>query len=122
MNSVYKVLLISGGDADNGLQQHQNVVDAAKKAGVKCIAYTGRSLKDRSTLVNVLMNRHFLTEDYIKASGLSYVLFRNVLYMDVLPQFVGGDKVFDTGTHLPAGDGKVAYACAAKWAKPSRIF
>ena len=110
MRSVEKVLLISGGDAENGLEQHHNVVDAAKKAGVQCIAYTSRNLKDRNTLVNDLMKRHFQTEDYIKESGLNYVIFRNALYMDVIPQFVGGEKVFETGIHLPAGSGKVAYA------------
>ena len=109
MQGIEKVLLISGGDADNALQQHQNVVDAAKKAGVRCLAYTGRSLKDPGTLVNKLMNRHFQTEDYIKESGLNYALFRNILYMDVLPLFVG-KQVFDTGIHLPAGDGKVSFA------------
>ena len=49
MIGVEKVLLVSGGRAVNGLEQHQNVVDAAKKAGVKCIAYTSRCLTDRTT-------------------------------------------------------------------------
>ena len=44
------MVLISGGGAKNGLEQHFNVVDAAKKAGVKCLAYTRRCLKDRNTL------------------------------------------------------------------------
>jgi len=109
MQGIEKVLLISGGDADNALQQHQNVVDAAKRAGVKCIAYTSRCLKDKNTLVNQLMKRHFQTEDYIKESGMNFVLFRNILYMDVIPQFVG-EKVFDTGINLPAGEGRVAFA------------
>ena len=109
MRGVDKVLLIAGGDAPNGLQQHQNVVDAAKKAGVGCIAYTSRSLKDPDTLVNQLMMRHFQTEDYIKASGINYVLFRNSLYMDTLPVFTG-PTVFDTGIALPAGQGRVAFA------------
>ena len=109
MQGVDKVLLIAGGDAPNALQQHQNVVDAAKKAGVGCIAYTGRSLKDPETLVNQLMMRHFQTEDYIKASGLNYVLFRNSLYMDTLPVFTG-PTVFETGIALPAGQGRVAFA------------
>ena len=109
MQGIEKVLLIAGGDAANALEQHQNVVDAAKKAGVKCIAYTGRSLKDPGTLVNQLMNRHFQTEDYIKESGLRYILFRNILYMDVLPMFVG-QQVFDTGINVPAGSGEVAFA------------
>ena len=110
MQDIEKVLLISGGEAGNALEQHQNVVDAAKKADVKCVAYTSRNLRDRNDLANELMKRHFQTEDYIKASGLKYAIFRNALYMDTIPQFVGGEKVFEIGINLPAGDGQVAYA------------
>ncbi len=110
MQGVEKVLLIAGTDEDNRLRQHQNVVDAAKKAGVQCIAYTSRNLKDPNTLANKLMVGHFQTEDCIKGSGLNYVLFRNVLYMDTIPQFVGGEKVFDMGISLPTGDGRVPFA------------
>jgi NAD(P)H dehydrogenase (quinone) len=110
MREIEKVLLIAGTDEDKRLQQHQNVVNAAKKAGVQCIAYTSRNLKDPNTLVNKLMVSHFQTEDYIKASGLNYVLFRNVLYMDTIPQFVGGEKVFETGINLPTGQGRVSFA------------
>jgi NAD(P)H dehydrogenase (quinone) len=110
MEGIDKVLLISGGGSPDGLQEHFNVVDAAKKAGVACVAYTGRALANRDTLANELMKRHFQTEDYIKASGMNYVLFRNILYMDTIPVYTGGAKVFETGINLPAGDGKVAYA------------
>lgn len=109
MHGIEKVLFIAGTDEDNRLQQHQNVVDAAKKAGVQCIAYTSRTLKDRNTIANKLMVGHFQTEDYIKASGLNYALFRNVLYMDTIPLFVG-ERVFDTGIYLPTGDGGVPFA------------
>jgi NAD(P)H dehydrogenase (quinone) len=110
MQGIEKVLLIAGTDEENRLQQHQNVVDTAKKAEVQCIAYTSRSLKDQNTLANQLMLGHFQTEDYIKASGLNYILFRNVLYMDTIPQFVGGKKVFETGINLPTGYGRVPFA------------
>lgn len=109
MRGIEKVLLIASNNEENRLEQHRNVVDAAKKASVRCVAYTGRSLKDRNALVNRLMDSHFETEDYIKQSGLSYVLFRNALYMDTIPQFVG-ETVFETGINLPAGDGAVSYA------------
>jgi NAD(P)H dehydrogenase (quinone) len=111
MQGIEKVLLIAGTDEDedNRLQQHQNVVDAAKMAGVKYIAYTSRNLKDPNTLVNKLMVGHFQTEDRIKASGLNYALFRNALYMDTIPLFVG-EKVLDTGINLPTGDGRVSFA------------
>lgn len=109
MQGIDKVLLISGGGEDDALQQHYNVVDAAKRAGVQCLAYTSRALKDPSTLANQLMVRHFQTEEYIRASGLAYVFFRNILYLDTLPLFTG-PNVLETGIRLPAGQGKVAYA------------
>ncbi len=110
MQGIEKVLLIAGTDEEKRLRQHQNVLDAAKKAGVQCIAYTSRALKDRTTLVNKLMEGHFQTEDYIKECGLEYIIFRNILYMDTIPQFVGGGKVFETGINLPTGQGRVPFA------------
>lgn len=107
MQGIEKVLLIAGTDEENRIRQHQNVVNSAKKLGVKFIGYTSRNLKDRNTLVNKLMGGHFQTEDYIIENGLNYAIFRNVLYLDTIPQFVGGEKVFETGIKLP---GYAAYA------------
>lgn len=109
MANVDTVLLISAGDQGDRMQQHRNVIDAAKKSGVENIAYTSRAMRNRETLAHRLMEEHFLTEDYIKASGLNYTIFRNTLYMDVLPIFVG-KLVFERGIFQPAGDGKVAFA------------
>lgn len=110
MQGIETVLLIAGTDEENRVRQHQRVVDAAKKARIQRIAYTSRALKEPATLVNELMQGHFQTEDYIKASGLPYTLFRNILYMDAIPQFVGGDAVFERGINVPAGQGRVALA------------
>ncbi len=109
MQDIHKVVLVSATDEGNRMQQHRNVVDAAKKAGVKHVAYTSRSLHNKETLINKLMIEHFLTEDYIMKSGLQYTIFQNALYMDVLPLFLG-QKVFETGIFQPAGEGKVAFA------------
>lgn len=38
MQGIKKVLLIAGTDEENRLQQHKNVVDAAKNAGGQCVA------------------------------------------------------------------------------------
>lgn len=110
MQGVDKVLLVSGTDEGRRVQQHRNVVEAAKKAGVQLIAYTSRNLRDPETLANALMKEHVQTEEVIKASGLSYIIFRNALYMDAIPLYVGGARVFTTGLRLPAGEGKVAFA------------
>ncbi|RAK62389.1 SDR family oxidoreductase [Hymenobacter edaphi] len=109
MQGVEKVLLIAGTDEERRVQQHQNVIDAAQKAGVRWVGYTSRTLKDRATMANQLMEGHFQTEDYLKASGLAYSLFRNVLYLDAVPQFVG-PQVWDKGIYLPAGQGRVPFA------------
>ncbi|MDC6391163.1 SDR family oxidoreductase [Maribacter sp. PR1] len=116
MENLDTVLLISSGDQGDRMQEHKNVIDTAKKKGVQNIAYTSRSLKDKNTLVNKLMMEHFLTEDYIKESGLKYVIFRNALYMDVLPLFVG-KNVFEKGILQPARNGKVAYVLKAEQAE-----
>lgn len=110
MQGIDTVLLISGTEEGKRVQQHQNVVDAAKKAGVKRIAYTSRNLRNPATLANTLMHEHFQTEEAIKASGLMYTIFRNALYMDAIPQFIGGAHRFERGIVLPAGDGRVAFA------------
>lgn len=109
MQGIEKVLLVSGLD-HNRFQQHKNVVDAAKNAGVKHIIYTSLSINDVSTsALKSLMESHFQTEDYIKESGLKYTILRNTLYADGIPMFVGA-KVFETGIYLPTAEGKVPYA------------
>jgi NAD(P)H dehydrogenase (quinone) len=110
MQGIEKVLLIAGTDEANRVRQHQDVVNAAKKAGVNGIAYTSRTLKDPSTMTNKLMIGHFQTEDLLKDSGMPYAIFRNVLYMDAIAQFVG-PNVLETGViSLPTGQGRVAFA------------
>ena len=110
MSGADTVLLISSGDQGDRMQEHKHVVDAAKVMNVKTIAYTSRSLRDKESLTNKLMVEHFQTEDYIQASGLNYIFFRNILYMDAIPQFIGGNSALEKGIFLPAGDGKVAFA------------
>ncbi|HTO17473.1 MAG TPA: SDR family oxidoreductase [Edaphocola sp.] len=108
MIGIEKTLLISTID-HHRLQQHKNVVDAAKKAGVKHILYTSATIKNVETsAIKDLMESHFQTEDYIKKSGLKYTFMRNSLYMDVIPFYVG-KNVLEIGVILPAGKGKVAY-------------
>jgi NAD(P)H dehydrogenase (quinone) len=110
MDGVDRVLLIAGTDPQHRVQQHQNVIDAAGRAHVELLGFASRSLRDIEGSGNALMRAYFDTEDRIRRSGIPYVIFRNGLYMDTVPGFVGGSRVFDRGIRLPAGDGKVAYA------------
>ena len=110
MQGIGKLLLISSSELQRRFQQHKNVVDAAKKAGVKHIVYTSVSMKDVNTsAIKFLMESHFQTEDYIKESGMNYTFLRNSLYAETIPMFVG-ENVLKTGIYLPAGNGEVSFA------------
>lgn len=106
---ITKLLLISTMEF-NRFEQHKNVIDAEKIAGVKHIIYTGLAIQDIETSnVKDLMQSHFDTEKYIQASGLDFTFVRNTMYTDAIPQIIG-EAVFDTGIYLSGGDGKVPYA------------
>lgn len=110
LKGIHTVLLVSGTDPVSRFQQHKNVVDSALKNGVARIAYTSVVLADLSTSANqFLMQSHFQTEDYIKASGMDYTLYRNNLYTDTILMFAG-ENPFETGIALPTGNGKVGFA------------
>ena len=108
LQGIDKLLLISGTDLHR-YEQHKNVVDASKKAGVKHILYTGVSMKDVNTsLNNPLMEDHFKTEDYIKENSFTYTFLRNSLYSDSVSMLTG-ETATETGIFLPVGTGKVPF-------------
>lgn len=107
---IDKLLLVSGSDVVNRGKQHENAIKAAKEAGVKHIMYTSfeRKNETETSPITMIAKAHIDTEKTIKASGLDYTLFRNNLYMDVLPMFLG-EQVLETGIFFPAGETKSAF-------------
>lgn len=75
-----KVLFISSNAMGQRDQQHRNVVDAAKAAGVSLLIYTSILHADRNPMA--LAAEHRDTEAYIKAAGVPYVLLRNGWYTE----------------------------------------
>lgn len=110
MDGVGRVLLIAAGVSPQRRQQHQNVIDAAKAAGVELLGFTSRSFSDPQSTGNAMMRDYFETEELIRASGLPALIFRNGQYLDTLPVSLGGPAVFTAGIRVPAGQGRVAYA------------
>ncbi|NOK16365.1 SDR family oxidoreductase [Corallococcus carmarthensis] len=74
------VLFISSSEVGQRRKQHQTVVDAAKKAGVKLLAYTSILHADTSRIV--LAPEHLDTEKAIRASGLPFVFLRHSWYLE----------------------------------------
>jgi NAD(P)H dehydrogenase (quinone) len=107
-SGISKLLLIST-MAPNRLQQHRQVIDAARQAGVAHVFYTGLAIRNIQTShVRELMQSHFQTEDYLKASGMDYTLLRNTMYAEALPVIVASGRAGNR-IALPGGDGRVPY-------------
>lgn len=108
---VEKLLLVSGSDVVNRGKQQENAVKAAKEARVNHILYTSFERKNdtETSPIAFLAKPHIDTENLIKASGMTYTILKNNLYLDALPMFFG-EQVLATGIFLPAGDTKSAFA------------
>jgi NAD(P)H dehydrogenase (quinone) len=102
------LVLISSGTTDNRIEQHTNVIDAAKAAGVKHIIYTSVLKADPDMKFTAGVD-HYHTEEALKQSGLSYTILRNTFYTDILPAFMG--NAFQTGQwYYAAGNAKANFA------------
>jgi NAD(P)H dehydrogenase (quinone) len=109
---VDRVLLISGVDP-NRAQQHRNVVEAVRGAGVGLLAYT--SVVNATTSKLMLAADHKATEDIIRNSGVPFALLRNSWYIENytgnLPQTLESGVIWGS-----AGEGKVSAATRADYA------
>lgn len=108
-----EAILIISTYADNSkrLQQHQNVIEAAKRAGVRRLVYTSfldagpEALSEHSRLV------HYPTEQALIQSGLSYTILRHALYADLFVNDLA--LTLETGV-LRRASGKAACAYIAR--------
>jgi len=110
---VDKLLLISSSEVGQRAAQHAAVIDAAKAAGVKLIAYTSLLHADSSPLA--LAAEHVATEAALKASGLPHVLLRNGWYVE--NYLLALPSALEHGALLgAAGDGRISAASRADYA------
>ncbi|SFB83104.1 NAD(P)H dehydrogenase (quinone) [Zunongwangia mangrovi] len=110
---IEQVFLISGNDLGARLQQHKNVVEAAKAANVKHIFYTSsvRKTESKDAPLDPVVSGHAQTEEAILNSGLDYTILRHNLYSEVVPMFIGDkEQLLKTkSVYLPTENGKVAF-------------
>lgn len=116
---VDKVLFVSSSEIQDRSKQHENVVKAAGKAGVKHVYYTSFERKNESdnSPIAMIAESHIHTENLLKESGIQYTILKNGTYLDMLPMFIG-DKVLETGViYIPSGKGKTAAALRSELAE-----
>lgn len=108
-----KVLLISSNEVGKRTAQHAAVIDAARRAGARLLAYTSLLHADTSRMA--LASEHKATEAAIRASGLPFVLLRNGWYLENYTENLG--SALQRGAILgSAGSGRVAAASRADYA------
>lgn len=116
LHGAEKLLFVSGSEVGQRIAQHRNVVDAARAAGVRLLAYTSILNADSTRIM--LAAEHQATEAMIRESGLPFVLLRNTFYMEVytagLPTALErGELVDATGTGRISGATRADLATAA---------
>ncbi len=108
LEGVETLLLVSGAEAPDRLEQHRTAVRAAAEAGVRHVVYT--SFDGAAADADFTLGRdHWHTEQAIRGSGMSWTFLRDSFYLDFFPLFAGDDGVIAG----PAGDGRVAAVARA---------
>lgn len=110
---VNTVLLISSSEIGHRVEQHQNVIDAARKAGVKRIVYTSLLHADSSPIS--LATEHLATEKALKEAGIHYTILRNGWYTENFTNSI--PPAITNGAFIgSAGAGKISSATRADYA------
>ncbi|AUZ72354.1 MULTISPECIES: SDR family oxidoreductase [Citrobacter freundii complex] len=113
LQGIDKLLLISSSEVGQRAPQHRNVINAAKAAHVKFIAYTSLLHADTSPLG--LADEHVATEQMLAESGIAYALLRNGWYTE--NYLASAPAALEHGVFIGAADeGKIASATRADYA------
>ena len=110
---IDRLLFVSGAPG-NRQAEHQNVVDAAKSAGISYIAYTSFPQAERAT--SDLAADHIYTEKAIEKSGIAHTFLRNNWYFENEMPIIAA--ALSTGKFVyNAPTGKVGWALKREYAE-----
>lgn len=104
---VDTLMLISSSEVGKRATQHQNILDAAKKAGIRRIVYTSLLHADSSPLG--LAPEHVQTENALRQSGIAHTILRNGWYTENYTGSVPG-AVQAGALAGSAGEGRISSA------------
>jgi NAD(P)H dehydrogenase (quinone) len=113
LRGARRVLLISGSEVGQRVEQHRTVIEAAKAEGVELLAYT--SIANADTTGMKLAGEHKATEAILRESGVPFVLLRNGWYLENYTEQLPG-TLAQGAIAGSAGDGKVSGAARVDYA------
>jgi NAD(P)H dehydrogenase (quinone) len=112
------LMLVSGSEVGQRVEQHTNAITAAVEAGVGRIVYTSAARADTSALI--LAPEHKATEEALRASGVPFTILRNGWYTENYVAAV--QQARENGVYLTsAGDGRVASASRTDYAEAAAV-
>ncbi len=109
LKGVDTVLLVSGMDhPDKRIQQHRNVIEAAKENGVKKIVYTSIVGAEKGNAFSPVVASNRQTEKDVRNSGLQWAIGRNGIYIEPDLEYIENYKK-EGGIINCADEGKCGY-------------
>lgn len=117
LQSVDAVLLVSGMDEPSKrIEQHRNVIRAARANGVKRIVYTSIQGAEEGTAFSPVVQSNRTTEADVRDSGLDWVIGRNGIYIEPDIDYI--DEYRKQGSIANcAADGRCGYTTRAELAR-----
>lgn len=116
LQGVDALVLVSGmAPPDSRIQQHRNVIEAAKAAGVRKIIYTSIQGPDEGTAFSPVVESNRQTEADLQASGLDWVIGRNGIYIEPDVEYIDNYRIKGEIANS-AGDGKCGYTTRSELA------
>ncbi len=116
LKGVENLLIVSSMDEpQKRIQQHRNIIEAAKINGVKKIVYTSIVGDKEKNAFSPIVKSNRQTEEDIQNSGMNWVIGRNGLYiepdLEYIDKYIASDGIFNS-----AGDGLCAYTSRSELA------
>ena len=109
LRSVETVLLVSGMDEPSKrIEQHRNVIRAAKNVGARKIVYTSVQGAETGTAFSPIVRSNRQTEEDVRNSGLDWAIGSNGIYVEPDVEYVDTYKKAGCIANC-AGEGKCGY-------------
>lgn len=116
LKGIDALVLVSGmAPPEDRIQQHRNVIEAAKSAGVRKIVYTSIQGPDEDTAFSPVVQSNRQTEADVRASSLDWAIGRNGIYIEPDVEYIDSYRAKGEIANS-AGSGKCGYTTRSELA------